>query len=362
MSSTDGAPEGTYFATEQPPVASGPDKRDQGGPACEPAPRTGTAVRDGAPETAGAAKTAETGGAAETAERPGAPDTAVPAETTEVRDIPGIPDGSDETSYLGDDLRPPATRERELGDFTADTSMLRLVPLAVLIGALGAGVALALLGMIGLFTNLFYYQQLSFRLVSPGASHLGLRALLIPLGGGLAGLMARFGSEHIRGHGILEAMEGILINGSRVQPRLAILKPLSSAISIGTGGPFGAEGPIVLTGGAVGSIVGQMFRLTAAQRLALLVAGAAAGMSAVFGTPWPALCSAWSCSCSSSGLVRWCSSHSPRLRPMGFGCLSPAPAFCHPNLFSPCQGRRPLAARPYSARRRSESPPGWERG
>lgn len=97
--------------------------------------------------------------------------------------------------------------------------------------------------------------------------------------------MARFGSEQIRGHGIPEAMERVLINGSHVQPRLAVLKPVSSAVSIGTGGPFGAEGPIILTGGAVGSIVGQLFRLTAAQRRALLVAGAAAGMSAVFGTP-----------------------------------------------------------------------------
>ena len=111
-------------------------------------------------------------------------------------------------------------------------------------------------------------------------------AIVIPIGGGLiVGLMARFGSEQIRGHGIPEAMERILINGSRVQPRLAVLKPISSAISIGTGGPFGAEGPIILTGGAMGSIVGQLFRLTASQRRALLVAGAAAGMSAVFGTP-----------------------------------------------------------------------------
>ena len=109
---------------------------------------------------------------------------------------------------------------------------------------------------------------------------------MIPIGGGLiVGLMARFGSEQIRGHGIPEAMERILIAGSRVQPRLAVLKPISSAISIGTGGPFGAEGPIILTGGAVGSIVGQLFALTAAQRRSLLVAGAAAGMSAVFGTP-----------------------------------------------------------------------------
>ena len=140
--------------------------------------------------------------------------------------------------------------------------------------------------MIGFLTNLLYYQRLSVQLVSPDANTLGAVAVLIPVGGGLiVGLMARFGSEQIRGHGIPEAMERILINGSRVQPRLAVLKPISSAVSIGSGGPFGAEGPIILTGGAVGSVIGQLFRLTAAQRRALLVAGAAAGMSAVFGTP-----------------------------------------------------------------------------
>ena len=173
-----------------------------------------------------------------------------------------------------------------LGDFTTTPSILRLVPLAILIGVLGAGISLALLDMIGFFTNLFYYQRLSVHLVSPNGNTLGWIAVVIPVGGGLiVGLMARFGSEQIRGHGIPEAMERILINGSKVQPRLAILKPISSAISIGTGGPFGAEGPIILTGGAVGSIVGQLFHLTAAQRRSLLVAGAAAGMSAVFGTP-----------------------------------------------------------------------------
>jgi H+/Cl- antiporter ClcA len=140
--------------------------------------------------------------------------------------------------------------------------------------------------MIGFFTNLFYYQRLSVHLVSPFGNTLGPIAVIIPVGGGLiVGLMARFGSEQIRGHGIPEAMERILINGSTVQPRLAILKPISSAISIGTGGPFGAEGPIILTGGAIGSIIGQLFPLTAVQRRSLLVAGAAAGMSAVFGTP-----------------------------------------------------------------------------
>jgi H+/Cl- antiporter ClcA len=194
----------------------------------------------------------------------------------------------DDVPYFGPDRRPAATAERGLGDFTATLDTVRLVPLALLIGVLGAGVSLALLDMIGLVTNLLWYQRLSVTLVSPGsgARALGALAIVIPVGGGLiVGLMARFGSEQIRGHGIPEAMERILVHGSRVQPRLAILKPISSAISIGTGGPFGAEGPIILTGGAVGSIAGQLFRLTAAQRRALLVAGAAAGMSAVFGTP-----------------------------------------------------------------------------
>jgi chloride channel protein, CIC family len=177
-------------------------------------------------------------------------------------------------------------QEEALGDFTTAPSILGLVPLAVVIGALGAGVSLALLDMIGFFTNLFYYQRFSVHLVSPAANTLGWIAVLIPVGGGLiVGIMARFGSEQIRGHGIPEAMERILVNGSKVQPRLAVLKPISSAVSIGTGGPFGAEGPIILTGGALGSIVGQLFHLTAAQRRSLLVAGAAAGMSAVFGTP-----------------------------------------------------------------------------
>jgi H+/Cl- antiporter ClcA len=179
-----------------------------------------------------------------------------------------------------------STTEQDLGDFTTTPGILRLVPLALAIGALGAGISLALLSMIGFFTNLLYYQRLGFHLVSPAANTLGAIAVIIPVGGGLIiGVMARYGSEQIRGHGIPEAMERILINGSRIQPRLAILKPISSAVSIGTGGPFGAEGPIILTGGAVGSVVGQLFRLTAAERRSLLVAGAAAGMSAVFGTP-----------------------------------------------------------------------------
>jgi chloride channel protein, CIC family len=191
-----------------------------------------------------------------------------------------------EATFPGAAHHRPAGAEQALGDFTADPSLLALVPVAVAVGALAAGVSLALLDMIGFFTNLLYFHRLSVHLVSPNGNTLGVLAVVIPVGGGLiVGLMARFGSEQIRGHGIPEAMERILINGSQVQPRLAILKPISSAISIGTGGPFGAEGPIILTGGAVGSIVGQLFHLTAVQRRSLLVAGASAGMSAVFGTP-----------------------------------------------------------------------------
>ncbi|HLH29378.1 MAG TPA: chloride channel protein, partial [Acidimicrobiales bacterium] len=163
-------------------------------------------------------------------------------------------DAVDAGTLIGTDHRPAQTTERGLGDFTATPEVLKLVPLAVAIGALGAGIALALLDLIGLVTNLVYYQRLSSQLVSPAASSLGAVALVVPVAGGLAiGLMARFGSEQIRGHGIPEAMERVLVDGSRVQPRLAVLKPLSSAVSIGTGGPFGAEGPIILTGGAMGS-------------------------------------------------------------------------------------------------------------
>jgi H+/Cl- antiporter ClcA len=140
--------------------------------------------------------------------------------------------------------------------------------------------------MIGLFTNLFFYQRWSTDMVSPAGNHLGVWEVLVPVAGAIViGFMARYGSERIRGHGIPEAIESILLKGSRVEPRLAFLKPLSSAISIGSGGPFGAEGPIIMTGGAFGSIVAQLFKLTAAERKTLLVAGAAAGMSATFSAP-----------------------------------------------------------------------------
>ncbi len=175
----------------------------------------------------------------------------------------------------------------ELGDFTATTKeLLPICGLAIGIGVLAAFVALALLRLIGLFTNLFYYGRWRTDLVSPAGNHLGFYSLFVPIIGSLiVGLMARYGSERIRGHGIPEAIEAILINGSRVEPKVAFLKPLSSAIAIGSGGPFGAEGPIIMTGGAFGSMIAQLFHLTSTERKTLLVAGAAAGMSATFAAP-----------------------------------------------------------------------------
>jgi chloride channel protein, CIC family len=174
----------------------------------------------------------------------------------------------------------------ELGDFTATPRLLTISLLALAIGALSAVVALLLLRLIGLFTNLFYFGRWSTALVSPAGNQLGLFSVFIPVFGALIiGLMARYGSERIRGHGIPEAIEAILINGSRVEPKVAFLKPLSSAISIGSGGPFGAEGPIIMTGGAFGSMIAQFFQLTSTERKTLLVAGAAGGMSATFASP-----------------------------------------------------------------------------
>ncbi len=175
---------------------------------------------------------------------------------------------------------------RKLGDFTTTPRVLVLSLFALVIGILGAFVALALLRLIGLFTNLFFFQRWSTALVSPAGNHLGIWEVGVPVIGALIiGLMARYGSERIRGHGIPEAIEAILINGSKIEPKVALLKPLSSAISIGSGGPFGAEGPIIMTGGAFGSMLAQFFHLTAAERKTLLVAGAAAGMSATFASP-----------------------------------------------------------------------------
>ena len=180
-----------------------------------------------------------------------------------------------------------AVADANRGDFTANPRVLVVTLMAVFVGVASAFVALVLTKLISFFTNLFYYQRFSLgEFTSPAGHHLGVWSVFIPvIGGLLIGLMARYGSEKIRGHGIPEALEAILIGRSRMEARVAVLKPLSSALSIGTGGPFGAEGPIIMTGGAFGSLFAQGFHMSAAERKTLLVAGAAGGMAAIFATP-----------------------------------------------------------------------------
>jgi len=173
-----------------------------------------------------------------------------------------------------------------LRDFTVDGRVWLLSGVALVIGIGATLLAAVLLQLIAIATNLFYYHRFSMASVSPAGSPLGLWMVVVPVVGGvLVGLMARFGSDKIRGHGIPEAIEAILLNRARVEPKIALLKPVSAAIAIGSGGPFGAEGPIIMTGGAFGSLIAQWIRLSDAERTTLLVAGAAAGMSATFATP-----------------------------------------------------------------------------
>jgi H+/Cl- antiporter ClcA/predicted transcriptional regulator len=158
--------------------------------------------------------------------------------------------------------------------------------LALALGGSAALVAEGLRALIALITNLAFYGRWSVENASPVGHHLGWLVVVPPvIGGVVVGLMARFGSAAIRGHGIPEAMEQVLFNRSRIPARITLLKPLSAAIAIGTGGPFGAEGPIIATGGALGSLIGQIISVTAMERKVLLAAGAAAGMAATFGTP-----------------------------------------------------------------------------
>ena len=165
----------------------------------------------------------------------------------------------------------------------------RIILISFLAGGIGliAGcIAFLLYKLIGLFTNIAFYGRFSASFVSAGHNHLGWWVIPIPVIGGLiVGIMAKYGTPKIKGHGIPEAMEAVLVNRSRIQPRVAILKPISAAIAIGTGGPFGAEGPIIQTGGAIGSLLGQLMHTTASERKVLLACGAAAGMSATFNTP-----------------------------------------------------------------------------
>lgn len=171
-----------------------------------------------------------------------------------------------------------------------DRRSMKIVGLSAFIAVVVAAVARALVFLIGLITNLAFYGRISGELSSPAGHQLGLWVIAVPVVGALiVGVMARYGSKAIRGHGIPEAMEQILTNESRIPRRMTFLKPLSAAIAIGTGGPFGAEGPIIATGGALGSWLGQVVHVTAQERKTILAAGAVAGMTAIFGTPFSAI-------------------------------------------------------------------------
>ena len=178
----------------------------------------------------------------------------------------------------------------QVGDVTmAEPAQFRMVTvsfLAAVVGLIAGLIAFCLYKLIGLFTNFVFYHRFSAEFLSARHNQLGLWVILMPvIGGVIVGFMAKYGSSKIKGHGIPEAMEAVLVNRSRIEPRVAILKPISAAIAIGTGGPFGAEGPIIQTGGAFGSLIGQVFHTTASERKVLLACGAAAGMSATFNTP-----------------------------------------------------------------------------
>lgn len=170
--------------------------------------------------------------------------------------------------------------------FIQKSRIIRVSLFAVIVAVAISVIAKLLVSLINLVTNISFYGNFNLDFHSPANNHLGLWVIFIPaIGGILVGLMALYGSKAIRGHGIPEAMEQILVNSSNIKPSITFLKPLSSAIAIGTGGPFGAEGPIIATGGALGSTLGQLFKITANERKIILAAGATAGMSAIFGTP-----------------------------------------------------------------------------
>jgi H+/Cl- antiporter ClcA len=191
-----------------------------------------------------------------------------------------------EVTFGVDGVNPPDLRRKHPAGTEVRFRIALVSVLAACIGFFAGLIAFVLYNLIGLFTNIFFFHRLSFAFSSARNNHLGIWVIFVPvIGGIIVGIMARYGSEKIRGHGIPEAMEAVLVNRSRIAPRVALLKPISAAIAIGTGGPFGAEGPIIQTGGAVGSLVGQFMHSTAAERKVLLACGAAAGMAATFSTP-----------------------------------------------------------------------------
>lgn len=205
---------------------------------------------------------------------------------------PGSPeeDAAIEQGHVPPPRRPltggSANRDADERDFSTPVSVLRLVPLAVVVGIGATALAEGLLYLINFIVHLAFFGQVAATSQDPAGTTIGAYMIPIAVAGEIVvGFIARYGSAQIRGHGIPESMITILTGGSKVQPRLTVLKPLASAIAIGTGAPFGAEGPIIVGGGSLGSVVGQLFRLSAAERRALLVAGGMAGMTAVFGTP-----------------------------------------------------------------------------
>ncbi len=237
--------------------------------------------------------------------------------------------------------RHPVSPIETLRDFTTTWRVLPISGLAVIVGVVAAYVAVGLLRLIGFFTNLFFFHRFSTAFVSPAGSHLGWGIVAVPvIGGIIVGLMARYGSDKIRGHGIPEAIEAILLRGAKVEPKLAVLKPVSAAIAIGSGGPFGAEGPIIMTGGAFGSLIAQFFHLTSAERKTLLVAGAAAGMSATFAAPFAAVMLAielllfeWKPRSFIPVVLASVTAEAARIHLLGPGPLFPVPA--HTAAFSP---------------------------
>jgi len=207
--------------------------------------------------------------------------------------------------------------------------------LQVFINALVIGlVAKGLVYLIDLITNLSFYGRFSFEPASPAGNHLGVLVVLVPIGGALlVGLMARYGSKAIGGHGIPEAMEKIILDDSKIPPAITFLKPLSAALSIGTGGPFGAEGPIIATGGAFGSLTGQLIHISSSERKIVLAAGACSGMAAIFGSPLAAVLLA---------VELLLFEFSPRsLIPVALGCITGAGM--HILLF----GKEPVFAMPH---------------
>ncbi len=184
----------------------------------------------------------------------------------------------------------PSNKSNTGNTSASKKQLLKISFLSIAVAIVISVIAKFLVLLIDLVTNIFFYGTLDFNFRSPADHELGLFVIFIPaIGGILVGLMALYGSKAIRGHGIPEAMEQVLTNQSKIKPAIAFLKPISSAIAIGSGGPFGAEGPIIATGGAIGSTVGQLFKITPGERKVILAAGATAGMSAIFGTPIAAI-------------------------------------------------------------------------